>query len=384
MNTNLINFDNAATTFPKPPEVRNSVVYAMNNYGGSSGRGGHMLAARTSEMVFRTRRAAAEFFGADTENVIFCSSCTHALNTAIKGVLRPGDHVITSSLEHNSVIRPLTELQQRGLISFSVAGVYDDDEKTAESFRNSVNSRTKAVVCTAASNVTGQILPVKLISEICAKNNICLIVDGAQACGVIPLNLKNYGINILCTSGHKGLYGITGTGLLITDGKFSIHPLMQGGTGSGSLEPVQPDYMPDSLESGTLNTCGIASLEAGIGFISKMTTEKIKQYEDRLVNIFLSEAEKYSNLILYRPVHSECVPIVSFNIADIPSDKTAEILSSRGFCLRAGFHCSAMAHRTLGTETGTVRFAPSVFNSEADVKKLCQEIKKIKYPIEKI
>lgn len=377
MNTNLINFDNAATTFPKPPEVRNSVIYAMNNYGGSSGRGGHILSSRTSEMVFRTRNAAAEFFGADTENLIFCSSCTHALNTAIKGVLRPGDHVITSSLEHNSVIRPLYELQKRGLITFSVAKVYDNDEETAESFRNAVNSRTRAIVCTAASNVTGQILPLRLISEICRKNGLCFIADGAQACGVIPLSLKEEGINILCTSGHKGLYGISGTGLLVSDGKYKIHPLMQGGTGSGSLDPVQPEYLPDALESGTLNTCGIASLEAGLNFVSKYTVEKIKQYEDRLVDIFLFEAEKNSRIKLYRPAHSECVPIVSFNIADIPSDKTAEILSSRGFCLRAGFHCSAMAHRSLGTETGTVRFAPSVFNSEADVKKLCQEIKKI-------
>lgn len=374
---NIVNFDNAATTFPKPPEVRNAVVYALSNYGGSSGRGGHLLASRTSDMVYRTRCSAANFFGAEIENTIFCSSCTHALNTAIKGVIHPGDHVVTSSLEHNSVIRPLAELKKRGLITLSIAEVYESDDKTAASFRNAVNDKTRVIVCTAASNVTGQILPLKKISGICRQNNICFIVDGAQACGIIPIRLDTHGINILCTSGHKGLYGTAGTGLLAADGKYHIEPLMQGGTGSGSLETLQPDYLPDSLESGTLNTYGIASLEAGISFVTKMTPERIFRHEDHLVRVFISQLSSDSKIMIYRSADAKYVPLLSFNIAGIPSEEAASALSSKGFCLRAGFHCSALAHRSLGTEKGTIRFAPSVFNNETEVKKLCQEIKNL-------
>lgn len=374
---NPVNFDNAATTFPKPPEVRKAVVYALNNYGGSAGRGGHILAERTSEMVFSARRTAAEFFGADTENTVFCASCTHALNTALKGILNRGDHVVTSSLEHNSVIRPLTEMKKRGLITFSIAEVYDDDEKTVRSFRHAVSDKTRVIICTAASNVTGQILPLKMISDICREKNICFIADGAQACGIIPLKLKEKGINILCTSGHKGLYGIAGTGLLVTDGKYHIRSLLQGGTGSGSLITFQPDYLPDSLESGTLNTYGIASLDAGISFVSGLTHEKIFRHEEKLTGIFTEQLASEKKIIIYRSPEASYLPLLSFNIAGIPSEQTAAALSRKGFCLRAGFHCSALAHRSLGTENGTVRFAPSVFNTGTEVKKLCQEIKNL-------
>lgn len=374
MNT-FINFDNAATTFPKPAEVKHAVSRCISIYGGNSGRGGHILSEKTSSMVFNARMTAADFFDAQPENAVFCSSCTHALNMAIKGIVKRGAHVVTSSLEHNSVIRPLEAMQRQGLITYTVAEVYNDDNKTVTSFRNAVRNDTQAVICTAASNVTGQILPLKKISEICRKNNICLIADGAQACGIIPVSLKNDGINILCTSGHKGLYGIAGTGLLISDGKYRISPIIQGGTGSGSPDFLQPDFMPDALESGTLNTAGIASVEAGINFIRKITPEKIRIYEEHLTQLFISYLSDNDNIIVYRPKNAKCVPLISFNIKGIPSEKTAAYLNEKGFCLRAGFHCSALAHRSLKTENGTVRFSPSVFNTESEVKKLCQEIK---------
>lgn len=370
-----VNFDNAATSFPKPPEVRKAVIYAIDNYGGSAGRGGHILSAKTSEMVYGTRKTAADFFGAEPENVIFCCSCTHALNTAIKGIVKYGSHVVTSSLEHNSVIRPLIAMKNQGKISLSIANVYDDDEKTVRSFQEAINDKTRTVICTIASNVTGQILPIRKISELCRRKNICLIADGAQACGLIPVSLKDDGINILCTSGHKGLYGIAGTGLLISDGKYKISPLMQGGTGSSSLDLTQPDFMPDSLESGTLCTIGIASLKAGMDFINRTSAEKIMKYEEHLTSVFLSSMKNTKGITIYRPHKAPCLPLLSFNVKNIPSDEFASYLNSSGFCLRAGFHCSELAHRALGTETGTVRFAPSVFNREEDVKKLCSAIK---------
>ena len=304
-----------------------------------------------------------------------CSSCTHALNTAIKGVLKKGDHVVTSSLEHNSVIRPLAELERKGIISLTIVQVYDDDNRTAEAFRQAIKKETAVIICTIASNVTGRILPITQISEICRSKNICLIADGAQACGIIPVSLKKHGINILCTSGHKGLYGITGTGLLITDGRFRIEPLLHGGTGSSSLTLSQPDFLPDALESGTLNTVGIASVGAGIRFLKRITTDRIKKYEDHLADTFISNLPDSEKITVYRSPGTSWVPVVSFNIKDIPSEEAAAILNEKGFCLRAGFHCAPLAHRTLATEKGTVRFAPSVFNNEQEVKKLCYHIK---------
>lgn len=370
----IINFDNAATTFPKPEEVKAAAVYAMNNSGGNAGRGGHKLAMKTGAMVFAARQAAADFFHAAPENTIFTLNCTHALNTAIKGIIKPGCHVVTSSIEHNSVMRPLVTLSKKGIITLSIATVYDDDEQTIDAFRSAVNDRTSLVVCTAAGNVTGQIMPIRKISEICRRKNICFVVDGAQACGIIPLTLDD-GMNIICTSGHKGLYGLSGTGLLITDGKYAIEPLTEGGTGSASLNLLQPDYLPDSLESGTINTVGIASLKAGIDFINKKTIAEIFNHEKMLADYFISQLSDDERIIIYRSSRASYVPIVSFNVKGTESEQFCSILSEMGFCLRAGFHCSAMAHKGLGTSTGTIRFAPSIFNTKSEVKKLCSAIK---------
>lgn len=372
---NVVNFDNAATTFPKPEYVNRAVVYALRNYGGNAGRGGHRLSSAVSEMVYNTRETIADFFDAKPENVIFCCSCTHALNTAIKGVLKPGAHVIISSLEHNSVIRPLYALKEKGIISLTIVKVQENDEQTVAAFSEAINDKTQTVICTIASNVTGQIIPIKKISALCKKKNICLIADGAQACGIIPVSLKNDDINILCTSGHKGLYGISGTGILITDGKFKINPIIEGGTGSSSLDFNQPDFLPDALESGTLNTVGIASIGAGIEYLKNISLKKIFNHEQRMSELFKMYLESDSRIKFYRSENANYIPLISFNIKEIPSEKFAEELDKKGFCLRAGFHCSALAHRTLGTETGTIRFSPSVFNRESDVKKLCQIIK---------
>ena len=255
-----VNFDNAATTFPKPEAVRLALADAVKKYGGNAGRGGHALAMRTSAALYSARETAANFFGAQPENTVFAMNCTHALNMAIQGVMSGGGHMIISSLEHNAVARPAAALAKKGNVTLSVAEVFPNDEQTVESFRSLIRSNTKAIVCTLASNVTGQILPYKKIAELCRARNICFIADGAQACGVISVKLTD-GINILCTSGHKGLYGITGTGLLVSDGKFPITPIMQGGTGSLSQSLAQPDFLPDALESGTPPIIGAMSVK---------------------------------------------------------------------------------------------------------------------------
>lgn len=373
----MINFDNAATTYPKPLSVRRAVDDAIRKYGGNAGRGGHSLAMRTSEALYSARETVADFFGAVPENVVFTMNCTYALNMAIQGIMCDGGHIIISSMEHNSVARPVTALALKKNVTLSVAEVFPEDNLTIESFRRLIRSDTRAVVCTLAGNVTGQILPYREIAGICRENNICFIADGAQLCGIREVKLSD-GINILCTAGHKGLYGITGTGLLVTDGKYPIKPVIQGGTGSNSMSLLQPDILPDSLESGTPNVIGAMSVKAGIEFIRKTGMQKIEQHENLLCRHFISLLEKDRDFVVYREPAAEYVPIVSFNIKDIPSERTAAYLAEKGFGLRAGFHCSALAHASLGTKDGTVRFAPSVFNSISETDRLFAELKKLK------
>ncbi len=370
----IINFDNSATTFPKPLSVRKAVSYAAEYYGGNAGRGGHQLSMLTSQAVFRARETIADFFDASPENVIFTLNCTYALNMAIRGVMAEGGHLIISSLEHNSSARPATELALNKRITLSVAPVYDEDRKTIESFRKLIRPDTKAIICTIASNVTGQILPYKELGELCRRHNICFIADGAQACGILDIKLS-HGINILCTSGHKGLYGITGTGLLITDGKFHVKPIITGGTGSLSSSLKQPDFLPDCLESGTVNVVGIHSLKAGVDFISHTGINNIFNHEKTVCDRFIKELSKNSEVTVYRKPDCRYVPIVSFNVKGFSPEETAAYLSERGFCLRAGFHCAPLAHSSLGTENGTVRFSPSYFSRLSDAVSLANSIK---------
>lgn len=372
----MINFDNSATTFPKPRSVKAASAAALEKYGGNPGRGGHAISLASANVVFRARENIADFFGASPENVVFTLNCTHALNLAIKGVLKPGDHVIISSFEHNSSARPVHALSRSG-VKYSIAEVFPESALTVESFRSLIRPDTKAIVCTIGSNVTGQIMPFLELGMLAEKHGLCFIADGAQACGVIPVKLSD-GINILCTAGHKALYGPTGTGLLISDGKFPITPIMEGGTGSASIELEQPDFLPDSLESGTVNTAGIIALNAGVDFVRKLTLKKIFTHETALCRQFISGISDLDSVIIYRERNANYLPIVLFNIKGMPSDETASALNDMGFALRGGLHCSGLAHKSLGTlPNGGVRFAPSVMNSSAEVAKLVSAVRKL-------
>ena len=372
----MINFDNSATTFPKPRSVKAASAAALEKYGGNPGRGGHAISLASANAVFRARENIADFFGASPENVVFTLNCTHALNLAIKGVLKPGDHVIISSFEHNSSARPVHALSKSG-VKYSIAEVFPESALTVESFRSLIRPDTKAIVCTIGSNVTGQIMPFLELGMLAEKHGLCFIADGAQACGVIPVKLSD-GINILCTAGHKALYGPTGTGLLISDGKFPITPIMEGGTGSASIELEQPDFLPDSLESGTVNTAGIIALNAGVDFVRKLTLKKIFTHETALCRQFISGISDLDSVIIYRERNANYLPIVLFNIKGMPSDETASALNDMGFALRGGLHCSGLAHKSLGTlPNGGVRFAPSVMNSSAEVAKLVSAVRKL-------
>lgn len=380
----MINFDNSATSFPKPAEVKKAVLTAMNRYGGNPGRSGHRLSIETAEAVYSARCAAADFFGAEPDNVVFTQNCTHALNTAIKGAAPGGCHIIISSLEHNSAARPVHALYKQGKCTYSVAKVSSDDSETVENFLRLINSKTRVIVCTVGSNVTGQIPPIERIAALCKKRGICFIADGAQACGVIPVRLGD-GINIICTAGHKSLYGPSGTGLLVTDGKYNISPIMEGGTGSSSMELDQPDFLPDGLESGTVNTSGAIGLGAGIKFVKELGLDRIYTHESRLCGKLISALGQMKNVTVYRDDRvKNYLPVVSFNIDGIPANETAARLSDMGFALRGGLHCSGLAHTSLGTvPDGTVRFSPSVFSTESEVAALIYAIKSISEKEEK-
>ena len=381
-------FDNAATTFPKPPQVLAAMKHALDEYGGNPGRAGHSLSLKTAEAVFGAREKCAEFFGAQVEHTIFTLNCTHALNIAVKGIAVPGCHYIISDLEHNAAARPVHALYRAGSASYSVAKTFDDDDRTLKSFESLINGKTKAVVCTAASNVTGKILPFKRIAALCRERGLCFILDAAQGGGVIPLQIGD-GINFICCSGHKGLYGPMGTGLLITDGKYKLRAFAEGGTGSNSRSLDQPEELPDRFESGTINTPGVIALGAGIDFIRKIGIQRIYSHERELCELFMEEVQKppsansggdASKVKLYFDKFDKFddtrLPLVPFNVEGMESFKTANLLSEAGFCLRGGLHCSPLAHKKLGTlETGAARFAPSAFSNKREVMALVRAIR---------
>ena len=362
-------FDNAATTFPKPPAVLNALRRAAAEAGGNPGRGGHPLSRRAGAAVYHARETAAALFGAEPEHVVFTQNCTHALNLAIRGVLRQGDHVIISSMEHNSVARPVAAMAEAGIIRYSIAQVFPAAAETVAAFRALIRPQTRAVICTLASNVTGQILPYREIAQLCRAHGLIFIADGAQGCGLLPVTLQD-GIHLLCAAGHKSLYGPMGTGMLISDGTVPLRPLMQGGTGTQSAELRQPDTLPEALEAGTVNVPGIAALDAGMQWLMRQNAAKLLSHERALCTQLILGLQKKPGAVIYRDAEAQYTPVVSFSLAGELPDETAARLAEKGFCLRAGLQCAPLAHKTLGTENGTVRFSPAAMNTHEQVAAL--------------
>ena len=372
----MIYFDNGATTFPKPLSVRKAINEAMSAYGANPGRSGHKMSVKSSEIMYSCRDNAAKLFGSENpENIIFTLNCTTALNTVIKGILKQGDHAVISSLEHNAVVRPLETLK-KNKIEYSVAEcVPYDDEQTIENFRKQFKSNTKLVICTHASNVFGIKLPIERIGALCRLNGILFCVDAAQSAGTADINLSDSCIDFLCTAGHKALYGPTGTGLLISDGEYSLSTIIEGGTGATSALLEQTPFLPEKLESGTINTVGIIGLGEGLTFVRQKTPAVIKAHEEKLCKQLYEQLSDIDKIKFYEADQKK-VPILSFNIGDIPSAEIASYLSEKGFALRGGLQCAAVTHTTLGTiEQGTVRFSPSAFSTPQQVTALSRTIK---------
>lgn len=380
----MIYFDNGATTFPKPKSVVNAVNYAITKIGANPGRGGHNMAIKASDVLFECRNNAAKLFDIENpENVIITNNCTTALNTVIKGILKPGDHAVISSYEHNAVVRPFEYLKSNG-VEYSVADVdYNDTEKTIGNFRKAFKENTKLVVCTHASNVFGIRLPIQRIAALCKLNGILFCTDAAQTAGIIPISLKNSDIDYLCTAGHKGLYGPMGTGLLVINSDTIPESLILGGTGSLSAQVNQPEILPDKFESGTHNLLGIAGLNEGIKYVMNKSPQKIFDYEISLAKNLYDGLSKIKDIELYTPKPDDdgFVPVVSFNIKNTDSEKTAQILNDKfNIAVRAGLHCAPLAHKCFGTlEKGTVRAVISSFSTQFEVNYLIKSVSQINY-----
>ncbi len=353
----------------------------MRGYGANPGRGGYAFSAATSEAVFGARAACAQLFGAEPENTSFTLNCTHAVNYAVKGLGRRGVHFVISDIEHNAVLRPVHACAAHYGGSYSIFSTSEQDEVTLERAERAIRPNTAAMVCTAASNVTGRRLPIKALGELCRRRGIPLVVDAAQGAGVLPLRMSD-GISVLCAAGHKGLYGPMGTGLLITDGTLLPQTVIEGGTGSMSESSEQPEFSPDRYESGTINTAGAIALGEGARFVAAKGTSAILRHEMNLCIRLCEGLRRMEGVVLYTDItlqnQDSFVPLVSFNLRGKSSSETAEELGRRGFCLRAGLHCSPLAHKKLGTLSGgAVRFAPSVFTSPQEVELLLRELRRI-------
>lgn len=378
----MIYLDNGATSYPKPAKVISCVTEAMTKYGANAGRGAYRMAVSTTEQIYETRKAVADFFSApECENIIFTYNCTSALNTAIKGLAARGAHFVISDLEHNAVYRPLEKLRRDGICSYSIAAVEKDDNETAENFRRAIRKNTVAVICTGASNVFGIIPPLRAIGETAHKHNVKFIVDAAQSAGTVPVNMEADNIDILCCPGHKGLYGVSGVGILALGGEIKLNTLIEGGTGSNSASGVQPEILPDRFESGTPNIPGIIALRHGIEFVRSIGTDKIYAHETGLLKHLQKNLCNSENVVLYTDFSDagqRLAPILSFNIKGLHSEETAEKLSKSGIAVRAGMHCAPLAHKKMGTEdTGAVRICPSVFTKKEDMNFLIKSIRKI-------
>ena len=366
----MIYLDNAATSFPKPTEVLNAVNKSFVLYGANPGRSGHSLSINTAMEVYSTREKLNLLFdGYGSEFVSFTQNCSYALNMAIKGVLKKGDHVIMSSLEHNSVLRPVFKMTSQGEITSSVFVVTHDNEETLNNLKNELRENTKLIIVTAVSNVFGDILPLREIAEIAKENNILFFVDGAQGAGLIPIKMKKIGINCLCIPGHKGLLAPMGIGAILHDGCVN-ETIVEGGTGSESFNYLQPAGFPDKLESGTLNVPAICGLKKGVEIVSNYGVENIFKEETALMKFMFNELADMRKVILYRSEYDENMkaPLLAFNIKGFHSEEVSAYLNENSVAVRGGYHCSPLAHKTYGTEDiGAVRISPSRFTTKKDV-----------------
>lgn len=378
----MIYLDNAATTLQKPEEVRTAVVDAMLHLGNSS-RGVHKASLDASRIVYDTRRLLAELFHGDNPSqVVFTANSTHSLNMAIQGIFKAGDHVVTTMMEHNSVLRPLYRMAEKG-VELTIVPADQKGLIRYEDLNAAVKPNTKAIVCTHASNLTGNVNDLETIGSICRKHGILFLLDASQTAGVFEIDMKGMGIDVVCFTGHKSLMGPQGIGGLCVKEGVEIKPLMVGGSGVSSFLKTQPEQMPERLEAGTLNGHGIAGLHAALLYLNATGMDVIRQREQSLMKQFYEGVMGEKGVTIYgdftsRTRMSRC-PIVALNIGQLDSGKVSDELAfSYDIYTRSGAHCAPLMHEALGTaKQGAVRFSMSHFNKEEEIDQAVKAVRKL-------
>ena len=375
----MIYMDNAATTLQKPEEVKQAILYALEHMG-NAGRGGTEAALDASRSIYAVREKLADFFHAESPTrIAFTANSTESLNIALKGLFQPGDHVITTVLEHNSVLRPLYWCQEQG-VELTILNCDEKGNLSYEEMENAVRENTKAIVCTHASNLTGNMINLKRVGQIASKKHILFVVDASQTAGVYPIDVQELGVDVLCFTGHKGLLGPQGTGGLYVRTGLQLRPLKSGGSGVQTYSKRHPQQMPTALEAGTLNGHGIAGLDAALDYLMRTGIDAIREKEQNLMWQFYEGIREIPGVKIYGDFSQKnrC-PIVSFNIGDYDSSEVSdELFEGWEISTRPGGHCAPLMHEALGTvEQGAVRFSFSHYNTEEEVEAAIEAVREL-------
>ena len=374
----MIYLDNAATTMKKPRCVIDAVVAAMSHMG-NAGRGATSAALDASRVIYDTREKLSDLFNLQNPSrVAFTCNSTESLNTAIKGILSSGDHAITTALEHNSVLRPLYDLQAKGM-ELSIVDCDENGNIDYNDFEKLIKENTKAIVCTHASNLVGNVLDVKKIGSIAKKHNLIFIVDASQSAGVFPIDMQDMNIDILCFTGHKGLLGPQGTGGICVREGIDVRPLKVGGSGVNTFSKEQPVEMPTHLEAGTLNGHALAGLNAALDYLKEEGIDNIQKREEELMFRFYNGIKDIKDIKIFGNFENKRAAIVTFNVGDIDSAAFSDELSfAYDISTRAGAHCAPLMHKAMNTvEQGAVRFSFSHYNTEEEIDTAIKAVKEI-------
>lgn len=381
----MIYFDNAATSYPKPDVVHKEMLKCMEEYCANPGRGGHKLSLQAGKAIVEAREIISNFFGIkNSMRLAFTKNATEALNIAINGVLKKGDHVITTCMEHNSVIRPLKHLQRTLGIEITIVEGNQYGEIDIDDIRKSIKKNTALLVSTFSSNVNGIVMPIKGMGDLAKEKEIFFLVDGSQGAGIFDIDVEVMNIDLFAFPGHKGLLGPQGTGGLFVREGIKINPLIVGGTGTHSESEFQPEIFPDVLESGTANTPGIVGLKAGVEYLRNIGIDKIKKHKHNLTKKFIEEVEHIEEIQIYsKKTINNNSGIVALNLKDVDSTELSYVLDKvYDVATRAGLHCSPLAHKALGTQrTGIVRYSFGQFNT---IKEVDQGVKILKEIVKKL
>ncbi len=373
----MIYLDNAATGYPKPECVYKAADNAFRIYGGNPSRSGHRLSAISSDAVYECREKVAGLFGASPENVVFTQNATYALNIAIKGITSYGDHFIISDMEHNAVFRPVVSLCESKGCSYDVVHVIGaSSDAILRDIKTKIKPQTRAVIMNHSSNLCSFRIPVERIGKLCKENGILFVLDASQSAGHTDINMPRSSVNLLCAPAHKGLLGMMGLGILLSDGSTNIATLIEGGSGHDSANVHMPNDLPERLEAGTLAVPVISALNTGISFLSEFGINEIAEHEKQLFCIARDRLYDNKRVKIYLPDYEgNCF---LFNVNGIPSEQIGEYLSKEGIFVRCGLHCAPLAHRALNTgEFGAVRVSFGIFNTRSDVKTMTDAINRL-------